>query len=462
MDSLNSVNFSTNSMSVVKPAAFSQIKTHIDNEAHVSDGFVRSNSGPEGASHTLTKMLRDPEKSVGFNHEYNKALGLKPDDLKAKYDMMKEDVFSFYRITNALFYNDIHGDYAGASSLCSKPAPEIYITGDAHWMNLGTYRGADGEAVWGFDDFDQATKGSPEWDLERLAVSAALALREQGGSREEEAELVKKIGKKYIDVVSDVADTGEIHPCYLKADETHNPIKDAIKDAGSVDRKKFLKKILDPDSKAPRFVSNEKIQPVTLDEAADVKKGLEEYQSRLGSDLPIAKPVKVLDIARKLGSGGSSYGLDRYYVLVAADKVWKEPFVLEIKQLLPSAVNDQSGNLDAANGKEIVDNIRKTGGKANPLTGYTTVGGKACLVRELEPEKAKVDPGELKHYDELETYFTQAAKVMAYSHCQSKTEARNLRVWIGDEHKQMMKNLESFAMVYADQVEADFGAWKKE
>jgi hypothetical protein len=327
-------------------------------------------------------------------------------------------------------------------------------------MNLGTYRGADGEAVWGFDDFDQTANGSPEWDLERLAVSASLALKQHGKSKDEEKKMVKSLGKKYMETVEDIADSGKIHPCYLKTDETHNPIKDAIKTAGSIKRKKFLEKLLDPDQSAPKFVKNDKIQPVSSELAGEIKKGLEDYQTRLGSGVPVASPLKVLDIARKLGSGGSSFGLDRFYALVAADKAWKEPYIIEIKQLLPSAVNDQSGDLNAADGREITANIKKTGGNANPLTGYAVIDGKSMLFRELEPEKSKVSPDELKHYDELETYFTQAAKVMAYSHCQSKTQAGKINAWIGEDQKTLLKNLESFAVRYSDQVEADFKAWK--
>ena len=55
---------------------------------------------------------------------------------------------------------------------------------DAHLGNLGTFRGqtpsSKADAVWGPNDYDQSSVGSPEVDLARAATSAALLARSLG------------------------------------------------------------------------------------------------------------------------------------------------------------------------------------------------------------------------------------------------------------------------------------------
>jgi uncharacterized protein (DUF2252 family) len=50
--------------------------------------------------------------------------------------------------------------------------------GDLHVENFGTWRDSEGRLIWGVNDFDEACRMPYTNDLVRLAVSAALAVRE--------------------------------------------------------------------------------------------------------------------------------------------------------------------------------------------------------------------------------------------------------------------------------------------
>ena len=55
--------------------------------------------------------------------------------------------------------------------------PPVWICGDCHSGNLGPIASADGEVDIAIRDFDQTVVGNPAWDLLRLILSLASALR---------------------------------------------------------------------------------------------------------------------------------------------------------------------------------------------------------------------------------------------------------------------------------------------
>src|SRR5215472_2642299 len=93
-------------------------------------------------------------------------------DLRAKHELIAEDVFSFLRGT---FYRWMQLFPA----LCPRTfkAPTVLAVGDLHVANYGTWRDAEGRLVWGINDFDEACPLPYTNDLARLATSAWLAIK---------------------------------------------------------------------------------------------------------------------------------------------------------------------------------------------------------------------------------------------------------------------------------------------
>ena len=136
--------------------------------------------------------------AMAFIRSFDKNLGIKEPFLQEKYDLMKTDPHVFYRATPALFYHDLKNDFAWMSKLLDRTAPEVTIDGDAHLRNFGTIKGPDKSVCWGLNDFDQAEAGSPEWDLERMAVSAVLTGRMAGIDREDISNTIEHIDRKSV------------------------------------------------------------------------------------------------------------------------------------------------------------------------------------------------------------------------------------------------------------------------
>lgn len=404
--------------------------------------------------------IRKPSVAVDFVKKYGEGLNLSPEDLAQKKEMMSKDAFAFFRITPALFYRDMRNEYAGKSMLLDTPAPTVVINGDSHLQNFGTIKTPDGKTAWGLNDYDQAGTGSPEWDLERLAASAVLAFRGGKLRGKDEKELVKKLGNEYFETIRDIAKGKKNpHSPYLSKSESDSSVNDLIGKMEKTTRKDLLDKYAVKENGAYHFKENESLHQLVDGEKKALMDGLKDYESRLGSTSGLARPLQIIDMAQKLGSGGSSYGLKRYYVLAKAEKSHDDPWIIEIKQFPPSAVDTEKPDLSLCNAKALTEYQQEMGGLTNPLSGYTKIDGLDFLVREREPQKAGVLFEDLDNEKDFGKLFRQAAKVLAYAHAPNEKQAQAIAKWIDGNEKKAVENLVDFARSYTDQTEKDWEAF---
>lgn len=400
--------------------------------------------------------LYDPEESVAFLQAFNNALGLDPGVLKEKNALMKSNALSFFRAAPALFIRDMKGPFANEATLLSRKAPEMVIDGDMHIGNIGSLRAAEGDTRWGINDQDQAGIGSPEWDLMRFTTSLML-LREKGGHKMQQ--IVKKFLWKYCETLTRKASGEDREGASLSAGECRGPVKDLVKKAGKVTQQALLDHYATEDNGIYRFTTGHELRPVTQTRRNEIEGAMMEYMNTIHAPDDLLLPLHILDVAEKCGSGGSSYGLPRYWVLAAGSRDSGLPVILEIKQLLTPAVVDQSGDLSKADGRALVAAQKSLGGYYNPLTGFTRLDGHAYLVRERESVKDTLDLASISDLDSLEDVAGQAGVVLARAHGYEPERAKALLAWIGDDEEKLASALYSVSKRYAAQTEADYKAF---
>ena len=94
-----------------------------------------------------------------------------PRAFRRKFRKMAADPFAFYRGSACLFYADVAElDDRWADERTSR----VWIQGDLHAENYGTYMDSSGLLVFDVNDFDEAYLGHFTWDLQRMAASLAL------------------------------------------------------------------------------------------------------------------------------------------------------------------------------------------------------------------------------------------------------------------------------------------------
>jgi len=397
---------------------------------------------------------RSPAQALEFIQNLDARLGLAPAAQQARSANMAEDAHTFFRANPGLFHADLVGAFADCTPLLPRPAPQLTILGDVHLKNFGTLRGPEGEAVFGPNDFDQAGRGSPEADLQRLAVSVALTGREAGLDDQELEELIAALGQGYATEVERLAEAGAPARPYLTAEEATGKIADRIEDVQERTPADLFEDLLDGSG---RFLRNEELLEPSLADARRIAQALAAHEQALGPTPKVERPLRVLDVAEKLGSGGSSLGLPRHYVLVAGEGKGAAPVVLELKELLPLAMADEGG----ARGDAIGAAARQVelGAKLNPLSGAVAAEGRTLLIRELEPEKGGLKGKDLDSKKELRSAVEQTARILARQHGRLPEQAAALDTWLGGEGDVLGAALAGFGAAYAHQVEADFEAF---
>ena len=94
-----------------------------------------------------------------------------PAAFRGKFRRMASDPHAFYRGSACLFYADVTG---ADDPFADDESSRIWVHGDLHVENFGTYLNSDGLLVFDVNDFDEAYLGRFTWDLQRFAASLAL------------------------------------------------------------------------------------------------------------------------------------------------------------------------------------------------------------------------------------------------------------------------------------------------
>ncbi|CAN0334770.1 unnamed protein product, partial [Phaeothamnion confervicola] len=184
---------------------------------------------------------------------------------------------------------------------------------------------------------------------------------------------------------------------------------------------------------------------------------LANYDKTQGATPGLKRPLKVLDMAAKLESGGSTYGLHRYYVLAEATQ-GAAPVILEVKQELPTAPESASGDLSTASAQHIYDGMSGMGLTVSPMMAPATMNGTAYLVREREREKGALDMNTLD-LDDWKAVAEQAGMVLARNQSHQAGAAKAVSKWVGDDGDTLVTNLQNWAQKYARQTREDTRAF---
>ena len=92
-----------------------------------------------------------------------------------------------------------------------------------HVANFGVYASAERNLVFGINDFDEVHPAPWEWDLKRLAASAAVAARFMGGDKAEAADAARAIVQSYRKRMRRYAEMGYLEVWYDRIDEHDGP-----------------------------------------------------------------------------------------------------------------------------------------------------------------------------------------------------------------------------------------------
>ncbi len=172
-----------------------------------------------------------------FKDAFDPLMKADPHAFRTKYRKMAVSPHAFYRGSACLFYAD---QTAESDPYVDEQSGAIWIHGDLHVENFGTYLNSDGRLVFDINDFDEAYIGHFTWDLRRFAASLALLGWQKALPQKDVESLVRRYLRAYLSQVDAYAGTSDDEDFALHLDNTEGPILEALLSARSIRRADLL------------------------------------------------------------------------------------------------------------------------------------------------------------------------------------------------------------------------------
>ena len=436
-----------------------------------SDGSTSDNDETTGGSDDERRTARIVEV---LTEAFAALMEADPAAFRVKYRKMAMDPFAFYRGTACLFYADMTaGPTLGDDDWVDERSGRIWIHGDLHAENFGTYMNSDGRLVFDVNDFDEAYIGHFTWDLQRFAASLALmgwrkALPEEGIRR-----LVGRFLHGYLDQVSSYLEEENDEDFALRLDNTEGPILALLEQARLKRRVELLDPLTSTEEGVRMFRASGRVRRLEDDERRRVEEAFQRYLETIPPSKRIDRDLfyDVRDVVGVTGFGIGSAGLPAYNVLVEGfNQGLDNDVVLSMKQANVPAVSrfvDRSsveGYFDNEGHRTVVSQ-RALQAHTDQLLGHTEIDGVGYVVSELSPYEIDLDWGELNEPEEMAAVVEQLGRATAKVHCASDEDSDQTLVdyqveeavcaSLDGRHDEFVEAVTEFALDYAAAVRRD-------
>lgn len=399
--------------------------------------------------------------------EFSALMQHRPKAFRTKFRKMAADPFAFYRGSACVFYADVarlHDPWA------DERTGRVWIQGDLHAENFGTYMNGAGLLVFDVNDFDEAYLGHFTWDLQRFAASIALLGWSKALSDDDIHELLHRTARVYLDQIDRfVAGDAEFS---LRLDTTEGTIREVLRASRLLSRKTLLDALTETEDYDRRFRDGPRTRRLDEPERAAVIGGFTRYLETI----PEAKRMpeaayRVKDVVGTGGFGIGSAGLSAYNVLIEGpDQALENDIVLSMKQgklAAPSRIVTDPGIREHFRhpGHRTALSQRALQAHADPLLGHTEIGGTGYVVAELSPFERDLDWAELAEPEDIGPVLDDLGRAIAKVHCVSDVDSEQDLVPFQTEHAianvtdgrraEFAEWLADFGMRYAEVVRDD-------
>lgn len=373
---------------------------------------------------------RGEEILAVFGTAFGELLAADPAAFRVKFRKMAASAFAFYRGTACLFYRDVEHRKDDAAFVDDRTS-RVWIHGDLHAENFGTYMDAQGRLTFNVNDFDEAYVGPFTWDVKRFAASIALIGYAKALSDEQITDLVRTYAAAYRERIHDLA-TGakddEVPPFVL--DTARGPLLGALRSARSLTRFGLLETMTEIREHERRFSAGD--GAIELD-AATRYKVLAAFDGYLETlpDASLARPdsYRVKDVVGRRGIGIGSAGLPSYNILLEGNSdALENDVVIYMKQAQTPAVSRHITDPEVRayfqhEGHRTVISQRALQAHADPWLGWTELGGAGQLVAEVSPYAVDLDWSDLDDPEQIAAVVADLGRATATMHAAADDES---------------------------------------
>jgi uncharacterized protein (DUF2252 family) len=369
-----------------------------------------------------------------------------------------------------------------AADLARSPVSglEVFACGDMHLLNFGLFASAERNLVFAINDFDEAHPGPWEWDLKRLAASAAIAAAFVGGDRAAAQGAAWAVVEAYCALIDSYARTGFLEIWYELIDEhrimgavppeLRRGARQLMDEARAKGHLRAMDRLTEEINGQHRIVEEAPliVRETQLSDGTPIAEALDGMLQAYVATLPenrrhLLNRYRIIDVARKV-VGVGSVGTGCWVVLfegVDAD----DPLLLQVKQARESVLAPYvKTKLQVKNqGHRVVLGQRMIQGSPDIFLGWGPAQNKKSVltdfyVRQLADMKGGV---RLTQHDTaalgwLEAYCKLCGRALALAHAKSG-DAAKIAGYCGRSDA-MADAVSRFALAYLIQTEHDHEA----
>ena len=375
------------------------------------------------------------------------------DTLSYKYKIMTGNMFSFYRGTCHIFYEDLH---KAGTKLTS---PRSWICGDLHLENFGSYKGSNRLVYFDLNDFDEGVLAPASLELVRMITSIFIAFVSLKIEQKKASNMARLFLKTYADTLA----KGKAH--YIEP-QTAKGIVCTFLTKASNRRKKdlFKKKTEKKESELSILMNTPKHRKIDKSLKRELVHHITSW-IMYNNDSPYN--YEVVDAAFRL-AGTSSLGLKRYVLLLKNINEPKKYLLLEMKQAKSSCL--QQYNLPqpawSSDAERIVAIQQRMQNVPPALASTTVFKNEAYVVQEMQPTKDSIDFQVLKNrYRDMCKVIDDMALLTASSQLRSSGRQGSATA---DELIAFGKNTDwqeaviDYAINYLEKIKRDYKNFKED
>lgn len=357
--------------------------------------------------------------------------GRLPQLVPIRFGRMAASPFAFYRGSAAIM----------AADLATTPTSGIRVQacGDAHLMNFGGFATPERNVIFDINDLDETLPAPFEWDLKRLAASAAIAAQHLEFSYGDMVRIVADLVRQYRERMHDYASMRALDVWYDRIDMQKYEDRSGDPALVAAARKRFAERIeierrkTVPDYLYPKLVTEEGGEPHIKDElplifhpSAELAPGIDSgYAEAIALyRQSLAEHVRVLfdrfhfaDLAIKVVGVGSVGTMCAVGLFMASDN---DPLFLQVKEARASVLEPYAGaSVHPNHGQRVIAGQRIIQSASDVFLGWSRAkNGRDFYVRQLRDMKMSVvieslDTGLLRQYARM------CAHALARAHARS-------------------------------------------
>lgn len=400
-----------------------------------------------------------------------------PELVPIRYGRMSASPFAFYR----------GAAYVMASDLAATPTTgiRVQLCGDAHLANFGGFSSPERQLLFDLNDFDETLPGPWEWDLKRLAASAAVAGRENGFTGNRRRAIVRQLVFAYREAIRQFAAMKTLDVWYARVNVTD--VQELMDSEANRRQIKQLEKTIEKGRRKDSARAFEKLaveangeagiqpDPPLIVPIADLADSAEARRLELAAGRLVDSYLRSLagdkrrlferyhyaDLARKV-VGVGSVGT-RCWVILLFGRDSNDPLFLQVKEAPRSALERFAGKSEFSNqGRRVVEGQRLMQSASDVLLGWLReppgiedLRLRDFYVRQLWDSKISADVARMTQAD-MALYSRVCAWTLARAHARSG-DAIAIAAYLGSSDV-FDGAIAAFAETYADQNERDHAA----